>query len=154
MSIASLLSTVPLNESVVASAPADSKQQISSCLYFVWFGVFQQTNEIRKSRFRQTFLGSIDHYPRLPQGHKELETAVATHYNGLDAKLANSVAVGGPNEAGIQRCIQRQKVRYLLDKLRLEFKPSSLDDHSLGNTIVRSEISTLRADRPTLEAAA
>ena|ERR1039457_6889176 len=85
---------------------------------------------------------------------KELETALATHYQMLDLKLSSSVHLGGPNEVGIQKCIQCQQVRYLLDKVRLlQFRPSKLD-HSLGSSMLRSELSTLRADRRTCEAAA
>ena len=85
---------------------------------------------------------------------KELETALATHYHTLDLKLSNSVHLGGPNEGGIQQCIQRQQVGYLLDKLRLlQVKPSTLG-HSLGKSILESEVSSLRADRRTWRVAA
>ena len=85
---------------------------------------------------------------------KELETALATHYHTLDLKLSNSVHLGGPNEGGIQQCIQRQQVGYLLDKLRLlQVKPSTLG-HSLGKSILESEVSSLRADRRTWGVAA
>ena len=77
---------------------------------------------------------------------KELETALATHYHNLDLKLSNSVHLGGPNDAGIQKCIQRQRVRYLLDRVRLlQFEPNQLD-HSLGSTMLSSEARAPRAD--------
>ena len=49
---------------------------------------------------------------------KELETALAAHYRTLDRELFNKVQIGGANATGIGKCIQRQHVQYLLDKVR------------------------------------
>jgi hypothetical protein len=49
---------------------------------------------------------------------KELETALVAHYQTLDRELFNKVYVGGPNEAGVRKCVQRQQVQHLLDKVR------------------------------------
>jgi hypothetical protein len=85
---------------------------------------------------------------------KELEMALTTHYHNLDLTLAKSVHLGGPNEAGIQKCIQRQKVGYLLERLRLSHFEQNAPDHRVVKSIVRSEVSTLRAGQSTWGAAA
>jgi hypothetical protein len=84
---------------------------------------------------------------------RELETALTKHYHVLDVNLADSVNVGGPNNAGIQECIRRQKVSYLLNRLRLvQSRPGTLD-HILDNSR-RPELRTLPAARQTFDTAA
>ena len=85
---------------------------------------------------------------------KQLETALATHYQTLDRKLSASIQVGGPNEAGIQQCIHRQQVRFLLDKLRLVQCEPNIQDPILGKTISTLDVSRLRGDRRTRGVAA